>query len=65
LDIQAFAIKFSPNSNLILKKDLWTHLSDSVELRNRDARWFVFKPKIQIRVNFWGLAMENLGIIYI
>jgi hypothetical protein len=30
----------------------------------RVARWFVFKPKIPIWVNFEGLAMENLGIFY-
>jgi hypothetical protein len=31
-------------------------------LCNRVARWFVFRPKIQIFGKFWmGLAMENLG----
>jgi hypothetical protein len=28
------------------------------------ARWIVFKPKIQIWVNFEGLAMEDDGIFY-
>jgi hypothetical protein len=33
-------------------------------LPDRVARWFVFKPKIQIWVNFEGLAMEDVGIFY-
>jgi hypothetical protein len=28
------------------------------------ARWFVFKPKITIWVNFGILAMEDVGIFY-
>jgi hypothetical protein len=35
-----------------------------VDIETGVARWFVFKPKIPIWVNFWGLAMENLGIFY-
>jgi hypothetical protein len=30
----------------------------------RVARWFDFKPKIPIWVNFGGLAMENASIFY-
>jgi hypothetical protein len=31
---------------------------------SRVARWHIFKPKIPIWVNFEGLAMENVGILY-
>jgi hypothetical protein len=30
----------------------------------RVARWHVFKPKIQIWVNFGGLGMKKVGIFY-
>jgi hypothetical protein len=30
----------------------------------RVARWFVFKPKIPIWVNFWDLRWENVDIFY-
>jgi hypothetical protein len=33
-------------------------------VQSRVARWFVFKPKFPIWVNFGGLAMENHGILY-
>jgi hypothetical protein len=32
------------------------------EVRARVARWFIFKPKIPIRVG--GLGIENIGIFY-
>jgi hypothetical protein len=31
---------------------------------NRVARWFVFKPKIPIWLNFGGSCYGNLGIFY-
>jgi hypothetical protein len=30
----------------------------------RVARWFVFKPKIQIWVNLEGLAIEDMKMVY-
>jgi hypothetical protein len=30
----------------------------------RVARWFIFKPKILIWVNFERIAMEDVGIFY-
>jgi hypothetical protein len=38
------------------------HLATLVQCRV--ARWFVFKPKIQIWENMEGIAMEDVGIIY-
>jgi hypothetical protein len=32
--------------------------------RVRVARWFAFIPKIQIWVNFGGLALEDVGIYH-
>jgi hypothetical protein len=37
-------------------------LSIGFSTRNRVARWYIFKPKIQIWVN--GLAIEDVGIFY-
>jgi hypothetical protein len=31
----------------------------------RVARWYIFKPKIKIWVNFEGLAMEDVVTLYI
>jgi hypothetical protein len=31
---------------------------------SRVARWYIFKPKISIWVNFEGLGMEKVGIFY-
>jgi hypothetical protein len=33
-----------------------------IELGSRDARWFLFKPKIQIWANLEELRWENVGI---
>jgi hypothetical protein len=30
----------------------------------RVARWYIFKPKIPVWINFEGRAMEDLGIFY-
>jgi hypothetical protein len=48
-----------------------THLAVNLKLVTRVARWFVFKPKIQIWINFGGpyivkclYILRPLGIFY-
>jgi hypothetical protein len=37
----------------------------SNQVTNRVARWYLFKPKITIWVNFGGLGTEKVGIFYV
>jgi hypothetical protein len=34
-------------------------------VRIRVARWYIFKPKIPIWVNFGGSSMDDVGILYV
>jgi hypothetical protein len=45
--------------------DSKTNSSGHPVIRSSVARWFIFKPKIPIFVNFGGLAIEDVGIFYV
>jgi hypothetical protein len=42
----------------------WSQAKVRQPVENRVARWFIFKPKITICVNFGVLVMKNVGILH-